>query len=268
MKTLFVTAIAMMLPMVVHAGGTELAPDPVVMAPAPVVASSPNLIFRLGAGVSYANSYFGSKSSEAGPSGSLSFQFLRLPSGKSLGSETGEPNYGFAPRGSFRFVGKRASKDHPELTGLPDVPLSVEIGGGIGYTSQSFEAFADLRYGVIGHQAFVGELGANVVMHPSDRLTVKAGPRVVIGSNKFNDTYFGVTTATGALGVYNPGSGIVSAGLEVDTTYKLDDKWNLDAALRYDQFQGDAKSSPIVTQGSDHQLKVTIGVSRLISLRF
>lgn len=260
-------ALVTMLPLVANAGGTDIALDPAVVAPAPVVEATPNLIFRLGAGVSYAPSYFGSDSSEGSASGSLSFQFMRLGS-KSFGSATGEPVYGFTPRGSFRVIGERSAADHPELTGLADVPLSVEIGGGLGYTSRNFEAFADVRYGAIGHNAFVGELGADAVLHPSDRLTLKVGPRVVIGSNKFNDTYFGVTTATTTLAAYNPDSGVVSAGLQVAATYELNDKWNLDGALRFDQFQGDAKNSPIVTTGSNDQLRVTIGLSRLISLRF
>jgi len=275
-KTSFAAVLALMAPLSALAGGFDTAGDPVAMAPAPIVAASPDLIFRLGAGLSYGSSYFGSNSNEVGPSGSFSFQFLRGPGGMALGSETGAPQYGFAPRGSFRVIGKRSAADHPELTGLNDVPLSVEVGLGLGYTAQNFEAFADVRYGAIGHHSFVGELGADLVLRPSDRLTLTAGPRFVIGSNKFNDTYFGVTgpesvaslAAGGTLGVYNPGGGAVSAGVELGATYALNDKWNLDGALRYDKFLGDAKASPIVGQGSDDQFRLTIGLSRLISLDF
>lgn len=273
MKTGFATALALLAPMSAMAGGFDLASDPAAMAPAPVVAPTPDLIFRLGGGLSYGSSYFGSTSEDAGASGSISFQFLRGPGGMTLGSETGAPRYGLAPRGSFRIIGKRSATDHAELTGLEDVPLSVEVGLGLGYTSQNFEAFADVRYGVVGHHSFVGELGADVVLRPSDRLTLTAGPRVVIGSARFNQTYFGVTGAEsvasgGVLAAYAPGAGAVSAGVEVGATYALTDKWNLDGALRYDKFLGDAKGSPIVAQGADDQLRVTIGVSRLISLDF
>ncbi|WP_417809402.1 MipA/OmpV family protein [Thioclava sp.] len=272
MKSLTIAAV-LMLPVVAHAGGFDLATTPAAVAPAPVMTKTPDLIFRLGAGVSYGPSYFGSDSSEAGPTGSFSLQFLRAPGGKSVGSETGEPRYGFAPRASFRVIGKRSAKDHPELTGMKDVPLSVEVGFGLGYASQNFEAFGNLRYGAIGHEAWVGELGADLVLHPSDRLTLKAGPRVVVGSNKYNDTYFGVTAAesvasAGALAAYNPGSGVVSAGIEVGATYALNDTWSINGAVRYDRFQSDAKDSPIVAQGSADQVRVIIGASRLFSFNF
>ncbi len=272
-KTLSAAAFGVMLPLATQAGGFDILGDPVAVTPAPVVVASPDLIFRLGAGLTYGPSYFGSKSNDVGPTGSLSFQFLRGPGGLALGSETGEVRSGFAPRGSFRVIGKRSATDDPELTGLEDVPLSVEIGFGLGYTSRNFEAFADVRYGAVGHHAFVGELGADFVMRPSDRLTLKAGPRLLLGSNKFNDTYFGVTAAEsvasgGVLGAYDPSAGAVSAGIEIGASYALSNVWNLDGAVRYDRFMGDAKASPIVTQGSNDQVSVSIGISRLISLDF
>ena len=266
-------ALAALAPFAAAAGSLETEADPVLVPPAPVVAASPDLIFRLGAGASYGPAYFGSKTSQFGPSGSVSFQVLRLPGGKVLGSETGERALGFAPRGSFRVIGKRSATDHAELMGLADVPLSVEVGFGLGYTAQNFEAFADLRYGVIGHQAWVGELGADVVLRPSDRLTLTAGPRLLLGDADYTNAYFGVTeeestASRGALAAYGASGGAVSAGLEVAATYALSPLWNLEGALRYDKFLKDAKASPIVGQGRDDDFKLTIGLSRLISLDF
>lgn len=273
-KSPLIAAFALVLPLAATAGGFDgVIADQGMIVPAPAVVPTPDLIFRLGAGLSYGSSYFGSTKNDAGLGGSFEFQSLRGPGGMKLGSETGESVYGFAPRGSFRVIGERSATDHPELTGLADVPLSVELGLGVGFTAQNFEAFADLRYGAIGHNAFVGEVGADVVLRPSDRLTLRAGPRVVIGSNKFNDTYFGVTAAEsvasgGVLAQYNPTAGSVTAGVEIGATYALNDKWNIDGALRYEKFTGSAKTSPIVTQGSDDQFSIKIGLSRLISLDF
>ncbi|MBN2740323.1 MAG: MipA/OmpV family protein [Rhodobacteraceae bacterium] len=61
---------------------------------------------------------------------------------------------------------------------------------------------------------------------------LKAGPRVVVGPNKYNDTYFGVTAAeslasAGALAAYNPGSGVISSGIEVGATYAHYDRWSI-----------------------------------------
>ena len=271
--TLIFVLLALCLPFAAQAGSLDTEADATLIAPAPVAQPRPALIFRLGGGAAYGPAYFGSTTNEVGPSGSFSFQFLRLPGGKSLGSETGEQRLGFAPRGSFRVIGKRSSADHAELTGLVDVPLSIEIGMGIGYTARNFEAFADLRYGAIGHNSWVGELGADAVMRPSERLTITAGPRLLLGDAGYTNTYFGVTAAEsaasgGALAAFTANGGALSAGIELGASYALTPEWSLDGSLLYDRFLNDAKASPIVGQGRDDDFKVKIGVSRLILLNF
>lgn len=266
----FLTTIAaVLLPIAAYADGSNVGGASRAVASKP----TPDLIFRLGAGLSYGPTYFGSKESGTGAFPLFALQFVRSPNGRVFGSKGTGSRYGFAPRRSFRVIGKRSATNHSELAGLNDVPLSVEIGGGIGYTSQNFDAFADLRYGALGHHAFVGEVGANVILRPSDRLTITAGPRLAVGSNRFNDTYFGVTAAeslasSGALTAYNPSSGVVSAGLEVGANYAVDDLWTLNGRVRYDRFQGSVKASPIINQGAEDQLRVTIGLSRLFTLSF
>ena len=251
-------SLALLSPLAAAAQATEPAPD---------------LIFTLGAGVSATPEYFGSEDYEVGPDFSLGFGYVNL-AGRGIGNpDPTNPGYGFGFRGSFRYVGERETGDYPELAGLDDVDASYELGGGIGYRSTNLDAFADLRYGIGGHDSFVGELGADAKMHPTDRLTLTLGPRVLIGSDDYAATYFGVTPAEaaasgGAISAYDADGGVLSAGLELGATYDVSDKWGIEGAVTWDRLTGDAESSPVVEQGDRDQYGLKIGVTRLITLDF
>jgi outer membrane scaffolding protein for murein synthesis (MipA/OmpV family) len=253
------------------AGSLDMAADPVVALPAPPSAPRPGIAFKLGAGVGASPEYFGSRDLRIGPDFSLSYEFLRLPGGKTFGSpDAATAQYGFRPRGTLRYISKRSAADHPELAGLNDVKAALELGLGIEYAQRNFEGFANVRYGVIGHKAWVGEIGANLVLHPSDRLTLRAGPRLFMGNRDYANTYFGVTPAeaSAALPAFTAKGGALSAGLEIGATYAINDLWGIDGAIRYDRYLNSAKDSPIVQQGRDSALSLRIGVTRRISLGF
>lgn len=176
-----------------------------------------------------------------------------------------------APEGSFRYIGERSSSDNPELAGLDDVDMAIELGMGLAYSQRNYEVFGDVRYGVVGHESFVGELGADLRLHPTDRLTLTAGPRVFFGSDSYSQTYFGVTAAESAasgLAAYTASGGALSAGIELGATYAINDDWGIEGAVVYDRLLNDAADSPIVLQGSADQWSLRLGVTRRISLRF
>ncbi|WP_099826444.1 MipA/OmpV family protein [Oceaniglobus indicus] len=267
----FVTAFA---PGLASAGDLSIpAAEPAPQYAAPV-ASSPDLVFSVRGGLSARPEYFGSDDYGLGPDFGLSLRFLKLPGGRTFGST--DPLYqpeGFGLRGAFAYVGERDASDYRELTGLRDIDASVELGLGLGYQSRYFDAFADVRYGVIGHNAFVGELGADVKMHPTDRLSLSLGPRVTLGSDKYASTYFGVTAAEslasgGALGAFNADGGVISAGVELGAKYRISDNWGVEGAVTWDRFTNDAADSPIVRQGDRDQYGVRIGLTRRITLDF
>lgn len=272
MKNIVLAAAFAAAPFAAFAGSLDTAADSVVAAPAPTYVKAPKLAFTLRAGIGGAPAYFGAKDLKAGPDFSFSLDYLALPGGRSIGNP--DPNavsYGFAPRGSFRYIAKRSATDNPELAGLNDVKAAVELGFGLGYTQRNFEAFADVRYGAIGHHAFVGEIGANLVARPSEQLTLRVGPRVFFGSAKYANTYFGVTAAEALAGnpsfpaAYTAKGGALSAGLEVGATYAINDTWGIDGAVRWDKYLGDAKTSPIVAQGKDNNVSLRIGMTRRFS---
>jgi outer membrane protein len=228
-----------------------------------------DLSFSAGLGGIVAPEYFGSDSYSAGVTGGFEFGHFNFGD-----IELGDPDpdavrLGWQPRGSFRLVGARDASDFPELAGLNDIDLSIELGGGIGYRASAFSAFADIRYGVIGHEAWVSELGADAIFRPSDEMTITLGPRLLWGSEDYTATYFGVTAAeagTSAFPQYSPGSGLVSAGLELGATYRFSPDWSLDGTVRWDRWTGDAADSPLVQ--SDDSVRFSIVLMRRFSFGF
>lgn len=245
-------------------------PAPVQTAPYGA-ADTPDLVFTLEAGLSSKPEYFGSGDYEIGPSFGLGFGYVNL-AGRGFGSpDPTNPGSGLGFRGSFRYITDRDSGDHDELTGLDDVDATYELGAGLGYRSDYFDAFADVRYGIGGHESFVGEVGADAKINPTDRLTLSLGPRVLIGSDDYAATYFGVSDEEAAqsnFSSYDAEGGVLSAGLELGATYDVTDTWGVEGAVTWDRFTGDAESSPIVEQGDRDQYGLRIGVTRLITLDF
>lgn len=233
--------------------------------------TGPALGFTLRGGVQTAPEYFGSGSNEAGPALGASLNYLRL-GGFTFGNP--DPLYvpeGFGVTGSFRYIGERDDADSPELAGLEDIDAALEIGGGLRYATRDYQVFGNIRYGVIGHESFVGELGADVFLRPTDRLTLRAGPRALFGDSDYTSTYFGVTAdesiaSGGNFAAFEPDGGLVSTGIEVGAGYRINDNWGVDASLTYEKLRDDAADSPITTD--DEQFRASIGVTRRFSLGF
>ena len=236
----------------------------------PTAAQDRALAFSLTGGVASAPKYFGASRNSISPGGA--FGFTGLSFGRvQLGNPDGPAQFatGSGLRGSLRYIPKR--KGEKELAGLDDVKASLEIGAGVHHTAEFWQVFADLRYGVIGHKAVAGELGANAIYRGANGLVVHAGPRAGFGNARFMRSYFGVTDAESAasgLAAYRPSGGVHSVGVELGMYQPLSDDWGITGTLRYDRLRGDAGNSPIVRQGSRDQVGASIGVTRHFNFRF
>lgn len=225
------------------------------------------LRFTIGVGAEARPEYFGSSETVIAPSGQFSVQYLRL--GDLTLGQPGDAPLGLGFGGSFRIVPERRADDHPELAGLADVDLALELGGSVSYLQSDYELFGRIRYGVVGHEAFVGELGADVMAHPTDALTLTAGPRAFWGSDRYSDTYFGVTpdaASVSAFDAYDPGEGLVSIGVEVGATYQITEDWGVEGSVRWDRFVGDAADSPITED--NEAVSATIMATRSFAFEF
>lgn len=226
-------------------------------------------------GIQSKPAYFGSDELTLGPQFKGSVGFVNF-----AGVNIGQPRFeddpyerpqGFGARASFRFIGARESGDYDELDGLDDIDPTLELGLGAGYIWPNFEVYADARYGIGGSDAWVGELGANYVARPTDRLSLRIGPRFLYGSENYTDTYFGISdeeAARSQFGAYDPEGGLVSAGVEMIATYRLGERWWLEGGAKWERYQGDAADSPIVQNGSEEATEVRIGIRRAFVLEF
>ncbi len=244
---------------------------------APVLSTQsqgPALGFTLRGGLATAPEYFGSDANEAAPVLGAQVNYLRLG-----GFTFGNPDPLFQPRGvsfgaSFRYIGDRDDEDSAELAGLDDVDAALELGGGLRFSSENFTAFGDVRYGVVGHEAFVAEAGADVILRPTDRFSVRMGPRVLFGDSDYASTYFGVTADEAAasavagtnIGAFDASGGLLSSGVEFGAAYRLNDTWGIDATVNYDRLRSDAANSPIARD--DEQISASIGITRRFTLGF
>ena len=265
--------LGLLAPVPALAGGpaTPAVEAPVVVQERP--SSSAGLSFNIEAGVAAIPEYLGSSRYTAGPSFGFSINQLKF-GGFGFGSD--DPNYrktGLGLRGAFRYLDNRSVNDSPELAGLNGIRTSIELGLGVGYTADYFDAFADLRYGVLGHHSFTATLGADGIARPSDRVTLTLGPRIEIGSNRFTKTYFGVSptesaASGGRFAAYDPDGGIYGAGLEFGATYRINENWGVKGTAKYTRLVHDAKDSPIVQQGDRDQFGVSIGLTRRVTFGF
>ncbi|ANT60461.1 MltA-interacting MipA [Salipiger sp. CCB-MM3] len=227
--------------------------------------------FTLRGGVSAAPKFLGSDEYEAGPDLGFSFKHLRLRGVPEIGGD--DPwadSYGWDVHGSFRYLGKRDSSSDSALSSLDDIDPTYEVGLGVGYTAEQYEAFADIRRGFGGHEGYVGSVGIDYVVRPTDRWKLTLGPRFIWANDEFLDTYSGIDPdeATTDLPAYDPDGGLVSAGLQFGARYQINDLWGVEGAVTWDNLQGDAADSPIVDEGSNDQFRVRVGVTRVFNLRF
>ncbi|WP_458790013.1 MipA/OmpV family protein [Yoonia sp. MH D7] len=212
--------------------------------------------FTLGLGAASKPEYFGSADSNVGPSGSFSLDYLNFGPFSYAG---GEDAGGFRFKGSVGYIGERKAADYPELAGQDDVDMALEVGGGFAYSTDMAEIYAVGRYGVIGHEAYVGEVGADLILQPSAQMEMRFGPRLFFGDDSYTETYFGTGAGTAK-------GGLLSRGVEASISYNFSDNWGVMGTVNYDELLNDAADSPIV-QDTD-QLGVSVVVTRKLSWTF
>lgn len=229
-------------------------------------AQSTGIEFTMGAGAKTSPGYFGDDDQDVAFQPYFKLERLQF-GGVSVGG--GAASYGLGYHGAFGIVSGRSAADYSELAGLDSIDTSLELGAGLHYRTQYLYAYADARYGVIGHESAVAEIGADVTFDLTDKLTFSAGPRAVWGSDDYSQTYFGVSAAEAAassFAQFDASQGFVSSGIEAKATYQFNDVWGLIGKVRYDVLQGDAADSPI--SFSDDQLTVGLVLNRKVTFGF
>ncbi|MEM7696623.1 MAG: MipA/OmpV family protein [Pseudomonadota bacterium] len=234
-----------------------LAADP---AQSPPAAEDPrDLIFDLGAGVGVAPKFPGSSKYTISAFGIFDPQFIRLPFFGVLAD--GSPSF-LSVFPSFNIVGERSVDDAGYLAGIADRDVAVEVGAGVAIEYRMVRAFAEVRYGVTGHEGFVGEVGADLTLNPTDRLEVSFGPRLGFASEAYYETYFDVPVTATQLAAHDAGpGGFKDVGLEAEAILALTEKVRLHGRASWRRLIGEAGDSPIVEAGSKNAFTLGLGLS-------
>lgn len=237
-------------------------------------AATPDIVISVGAGVDVSPAYFGSDEYETGAYGIGRIDFLRFPNGFEYGSGRAVGfREGLGLRGSVRYISHRNSKNYDDLSGMDNVPWAFEMGLGVGYEQRNYRLFTDVRYGVIGTNAWVADLGGDVIAYPVQGLTLTFGPRLNFGTDRFSETYFGVTgseasASNSGLTEYDASGGLLGGGLLLEARYLFNERWGLEGSASWERLLNDAADSPITELGSADQYEVRFGLTRRISLDF
>ncbi len=235
-------------------------------------AENPDFVATVRAGVAVSPAYLGSSEYELGPSAALRLDYVRFPGGFEYGSGDAVGfRRGLGLRGSVGYIGKRDSDDYEEIEGLDDIDRAFEAGFGIGYEQRNYRVFADVRYGFIGHHAWVGDVGADAIAYPIEGLTLTLGPRISLGDARFADEYFGVSeeeSARSGIEAYDAEGGVLGAGVLLEARYQFNERWGLEGSAEYTRLMNDAAESPIAESGSEDQYEFRFSLTRRISLDF
>ncbi len=186
--------------------------------------------------------------------------------------EAADDSFGFSLTGKHGLeVGPAISMVSPrkaEDVGapVPKVKRTFEVGGFANlWLGEGFRLHSELRKAVNGHDGWVADGGADLVLRDGDQWLFSIGPRITWADGKYHDAYYGVTPATAlatGLPVYDPGGGIESYGANASADFALTPRWGIAAYAKYDRLAGDAADSPIVrAYGSRDQFSVGAGVS-------
>ncbi len=237
-------------------------------SPSLAQSSAVDLIIELGVGGRIQPEYEGSEDYEVTPLPIINLGYLNIPGLLEIGSISPQGGgLSFGP--SFNYISARDFDGDTQLNGLDDVDATYEAGLRVSYEWQHAEVWGATRYAFGGADGFVGDLGANAIARPNERLELKIGPVATLASSSYAETYFGVSERQSALtGVeaFDPEGGFKSVGIQAGVRYEFKPDWFLRADAGYSKLVGDFASSPIVKAGDDDQLWFGLGLSRRFAI--
>ena len=243
-------------------------PDPAPLAPAAYDYGATDFVFVLGIGGIVVPQFDGADDYELRPRPIVSVEYLSIPG---LGAFGGKDGRGLSIGPSFGYVGERDASDFDGLAGLDDVDATYELGVKASYEWEHAEVYGAVRYAFGGAEGIVGEVGANLIARPTERIVLKAGPTASFASSDYMDAYFGVTTSEafnsdGRLSAYDSDGGFKSVGVAASARYEIFTDWFVNADASYERIVGEAEDSPIVKAGSADQFTFGLGISKRFSL--
>lgn len=209
----------------------------------------------------------------AGPEVTPSFpgakSFTVLPSVHLDYLKPGEHNAFYSPDDSFDipilntslfragpaggFINRRGlSGGNGQFNGLPNVDLSVELGGYVEFwpLQDHLRIRGEILKAVTGSNGLTGTIGADFIGYLGP-VELAAGPRVKFGDQRYADSYFSISPAAAAINglvtPYQANGGLTSAGVFASARTKV--ATNVTATLfgGWDRLTGSVGASPVAT---------------------
>ena len=169
---------------------------------------------------------------------------------------------------------RREREDTGELMGLRRVKGAAEIGAFVDlWPSDWLRLHLQGRKGVHGHKGWLADAGFDLV-YSGTRFDASIGPRIGYASDRFMQTYFGVTPEEAALNpgittAYDASGGGRYLGARAAFEYYLSDQWRVGVDAGYERLADKAADSPIVrTFGSRDQYAAGASVTYSFGLPF
>jgi outer membrane scaffolding protein for murein synthesis (MipA/OmpV family) len=107
--------------------------------------------------------------------------------------------------------------------------------------------------------------GGTYRIDPINRLRLRAVALAGYASDRYNQTFFGVTQAGAAasgLPEYKPSSGLRDMSLSLTANYVITGGWGINGVVSFKRLMGDAADSPIVSrEGDENQISFGLGLS-------
>jgi outer membrane protein len=151
---------------------------------------------------------------------------------------------------------EREESDDERLRGLGDVDRDLRVGVFASYSFSRYVLRASIGSDVSDNdQGTLVRLDALARFHPSERLTLTAGPGLTWADSEYTRTFFGVDagqSARSGLPQYEAKSGINSARFALGANYRIDPSWTLGAFFVFARLHGDATDSPITQDKSQN----------------
>ncbi|HEX5182490.1 MAG TPA: MipA/OmpV family protein [Allosphingosinicella sp.] len=170
--------------------------------------------------------------------------------------------FDFGPAAQIRL--KREQEDVGAPVG--EVGFTVEAGLFVqAWPIPNLRLRAEGRKGIGGHDGWLSDLSADLVLRDSGRTVFSVGPRLRLADGDFVRTYFGLSPAASAragIPAYRPGGGLYSVGALASIVHQLSPIWGVTASAGCDRLVRGAAASPIVRRfGSPNQLSVSLGLT-------
>ena len=238
-----------------------------------VVENPYKFIFRAGAGARISPEFRGASRLRLAPTAVLGFTYLNLPYFWKLGSETESKEdaqgFGFFP--SIALTSRGDGEASEKLEGLRPINLAFELGLSLGYRYDDIQLRFVSRRGFGGHKGIHARIGLRYYHDFTDRLKFYGGPYISVADTNYMNRFFGVTEQEAMDSpnfdqAHEAQAGLRSAGLNLESSFDFTDKIRGHLGVSFENYLGDAATSPIVKDGNAIQISGRIGLSYKITI--